>query len=137
MAATTEILRLRPHHLLCPRGFHGCGYNAAFIILLEDMVNKLKRDDPQVQLVDGPDSICAFCPEKRGAACRNEARMRELDARALRILGTQIGERDAWSAWGRRVNEPETRRQLIREVCEDCPWTPVCRWRSGLTNDTA
>ena len=58
-----SIYRIRAHHGMCLAFFQGKGYSGAFV---ENMANMkaILEENPDILLLDGPDDICAACPNR-------------------------------------------------------------------------
>ena len=52
-------IALRPHHLLCMLTFVGKGYSPAFVANLEQVVRRIATGTETIEIVAGPDVICA------------------------------------------------------------------------------
>jgi hypothetical protein len=124
-------IQLRPHHLLCMLTFIGKGYSPAFVANLEQVVRRLATGAETIQIVAGPDDICAPLLGEADCHChRSSVGERDrLATEAISLLltrslepGTQfpltrsdLGKlRDAFAAGS------------IREACTGCQWKPLC-----------
>jgi uncharacterized protein len=130
-------IHLRPHHLLCMLTFIGKGYSPAFVANLEQVVRRLSTGTETIQIVAGPDDICA--PLLRECGERGES-----DGHCHR---SSVVERDRLAAQAigallDRSLAPGTHLTLtladldklrtafaagtIREACTGCQWKPLC-----------
>jgi hypothetical protein len=124
-------IQLRPHHLLCMLTFIGKGYSPAFVANLEQVVRRLATGAEVVQIVAGPDDICAPLLGEADCHChRSSVGERDrLATEAISLLLTRSLEpgtqflltrndldklRDAFAAGS------------IREACTGCQWKPLC-----------
>ena len=131
----SEAVRLRPHHLLCLRGFQGHGYDVGFVAHMTRMVAMMQTDDPPVRLVRGADDLCGHCPNNAGGDCKNAGKVGEKDSKVLVLGGWSPEDTVRWSEWGRRLQDVEVRRRLAEEACGDCEWTAVCLWHGEAVRD--
>lgn len=107
------MIRLRPHHLLCIRGFRGKGYSEAFIRNMSEIVANLNEAAGQtdateyredygltsnpacrgdsslnVMIVFGADDICRCCPHLTDeGVCDQDEKVSAYDRRAAEVLG--------------------------------------------------
>lgn len=123
-------VRLRPHHLLCLLTYAGKGYSEAFTAGLDVIVARLSQGAP-VQVVDGPDDICAPLLHDATAHCHNDS-VRQRDQRAATDLGAllqrRVGKGDlltvdapALVTWRQAFAQGRT-----RAACQGCEWQPLC-----------
>ncbi|MBM4395102.1 MAG: DUF1284 domain-containing protein [Deltaproteobacteria bacterium] len=124
-------IRLRGHHLLCLRHFRGLGYDEAFTANVARVVDALRSppDDP-VQVVDGPDDVCAACPHLADTVCArgpraNEA-VRSHDGAVLAALGLRPGDATTWAAVGGTLEADGAARDAATAGCVSCPWARLC-----------
>jgi hypothetical protein len=126
--AVVMSVRLRAHHLLCMLTFAGEGYSPEFVANLAAIVARVGAGEP-VELVDGPDDVCA--PLDGTDAHCHEPSVRRRDREALRQLTaaepplsrarplvfdrTAIAELRAHFAAG-----------TIRAACNGCAWSALC-----------
>ena len=62
---------IRPHHMLCMQFFEGKGYSDGFVASMAAIKEKLEKEDPQVEIVEGTDDVCKNCPHNMGGACES------------------------------------------------------------------
>jgi uncharacterized protein len=124
---TCAIVRLRAHHLLCILTFAGEGYSPAFVANLAGIVARIGAGEP-VELIDGPDDICAPLANSDDTHCA-EPLVRRRDREALRQLaeGRLSGvrplvlDRDAIAALREQFAAG-----TIRGACAGCSWFGLC-----------
>ncbi|HAM50735.1 MAG TPA: DUF1284 domain-containing protein [Nitrospiraceae bacterium] len=120
------IPKLRGHHLICLQFFQGEGYNEEFVDNL-GMIRQLIRDEP-VEISAGPDDICRKCPYLENDVCgyneRAEEEIREMDERALRLLGAATGSRAAWDEIREKL--PMIFHEWHTLYCKVCHWRGAC-----------
>lgn len=127
-------IQLRPHHLLCMLTFIGKGYSPTFVANLEQVVRRIATGVETVQIVVGPDDICAPLLGEHGEA-------------DCHCLGPSVVERDRLAAESlgpllQRSITPGTELLLsradldllreafaagtVRQACTGCQWKPLC-----------
>jgi soluble lytic murein transglycosylase-like protein len=123
-------VRFRPHHFLCTVGFEGKGYSEEFVANYAGIAHRL-RESPDgdailISVVEGTDSVCSPCPNRRGTRCETEGKIRALDEAHARILGITAGDRLSWGEAKERIRSRMTL-EKFRSACEPCSWL-----RSGM-----
>jgi uncharacterized protein len=124
-------IQLRPHHLLCMLTFIGKGYSAAFVANLEQVVRRLATGTETIEIVAGPDDICAPLLCEADCHCYR-ASVVERDRLATQAISSLLD----------RPLDPGTHFLLthadldnlrtafaagtIREACTGCQWKPLC-----------
>ena len=117
-----EILRLRPHHLLCTRAFKGKGYSPAFVKNMQCVINRLKTGC-DITMVAGLDDICAPCPERIGNRCRSETRVTAFDSA---VLSGFCLERKTYSyAEIDRILITHLSEPVYNTICSGCEWKRI------------
>lgn len=122
-------IRLRTHHLLCILTFAGEGYSSAFVANLAAVVARIGAGEP-VELIDGPDDICAPLEGSADTHC-HEPSVRRRDREALRALA--VAEPPLSGARPLvldRAAIATLRDQFaagtIRGACTGCRWSALC-----------
>ena len=124
-------IQVRPHHLLCMLTFIGKGYSPAFVASLEQVVRRVATGAETVEIVAGPDDICAPLLAEADCHCHRSSVI-ERDRLATEAIGTLL----------RRSITPGTEFLLsradldllreafaagtIRQACTGCQWKPLC-----------
>ncbi|MDQ0349554.1 DUF1284 domain-containing protein [Ancylobacter vacuolatus] len=128
-------VRLRPHHLLCLLTFVGKGYTPAFTAQYRRIVARLNEGEA-VELVEGPDDICAPMLGESDHHCRNASvALRDTQARAVLagLLGHPLEPGRAIALTEARVGR--MRRAFaeggIRAACAGCQWSDFCTQIAG------
>ena len=120
-----SVYKIRAHHGMCLSFFQGKGYSGDFV---EDMVRMkaILAENPEIILMDGPDDICAACPNRLTETCAEKAS--RYDREVLRRCGLSVGERLPYREFSRKVIETILRPGVRAEICGDCQWSSLCRW---------
>ena len=120
-----SVYNLRAHHGMCLSFFQGKGYSGDFV---ENMVRMkaILAENPEIILMDGPDDICAACPNRLTETCAEKAS--RYDREVLRRCGLSVGERLPYREFSRKVIETILRPGVRAEICGDCQWSSLCRW---------
>jgi biotin transporter BioY len=124
-------IALRPHHLLCMLTFVGKGYNPAFVANLEQVVRRIARGTEAIEIVAGPDAICAPLLGDSDCHChRGSVTLRDRHATAAleTLLQRPLAPGD--QLFLTRADLDRLRAAFaagsIRQACEGCQWQPLC-----------
>ncbi|MEM0503625.1 MAG: DUF1284 domain-containing protein [Archaeoglobaceae archaeon] len=115
--------KLRGHHLICLHFFKGQGYDEKFVKNLQRILATVDV----IEIVDGIDEVCKFCPHNAGFCNyseNSEKEVRELDEFALSLLRLKIGEKINWSDLKERI--PKILGEWRAFACKNCDWKGVC-----------
>jgi hypothetical protein len=117
---------LRGHHLICLHFFHGEGYDEAFIMNLKETLTR--ADAEGITITSGADDICKNCPYLKYSICMfsdsADEEIREMDARALRLLGLSSGEKATWAKLKNKL--PDIFPEWFSSYCLECDWREAC-----------
>jgi uncharacterized protein len=122
---------LRGHHLLCLLGYRGMGYSEEYVENMTKVHDRL-REHPEtmVQLVTGPDDLCAHFPCGKPYHCQDR-NVHERDEQIARSLGITVDNALPW-----RDIEARIARKLvpadIPRLCATCPWLAYGVCESGV-----
>lgn len=124
-------IRLLPHHLLCALTFVGKGYTPAFIRNFEEVLERLQKDGAMVEIVDGPDDICAALAAEPDCHCRNASvTARDRDAAnalsGLLQLPMRVGDQLRLGSDRIHALREAFAAGTIRQACNGCQWKPLC-----------
>ena len=126
------IIKLRPHHFLCLKGYKGYNYNKTQIGVW-DRIAKILKDKPDTDIFigKGKDSLCSSCPANNGTflTCI-EKNILELDKKVRQLLGLSVGEKRKYSDVVDIMNKKVTK-EKHKELCSKCFW-----WQKGLCHDS-
>ena len=126
-----SVIRLRPHHLFCIQGFKGRGYDRAFTENFSALVHRVEQaPETMIQVVDGPDDVCAKCPHLTGERCGSSAdsdrKVREHDQAVLRALGVTAFDVTSIGDVRQRLKEHAQLRREVLRLCSTCRWKDIC-----------
>lgn len=115
--------KLRGHHLICLNFFRGEGYSEDFIENIYSIVGR-----KQVEIVEGPDEVCAKCPYLKESRCSNseytDEKIMHQDREALKLLALKAGAVVGWNTISVRV--PQIIEKWKVKFCVDCGYRKVC-----------
>jgi hypothetical protein len=123
-------VRLRGHHLLCMLTYAGKGYSVAFTENFDRICTRLGRGE-DIELVDGPDDVCAPLLLEADAHCHEES-VTARDRAALTALGDllrqELGAGQHLRLDARRLAKLRGtfRQGAIRAACAGCEWHDLC-----------
>lgn len=113
--------KLRAHHLFCGTLFSGHGYDESFTANMTELL-KAVGDGEEILLCEGPDDLCAACPnktEKVGCFLGTEDVLNR-DRAAFSALKFQKGETVSWDEVTKRLCNVSGRD--FSSVCGGCRW---------------
>jgi hypothetical protein len=122
-------IRLRAHHLLCMLTFAGDGYSPEFVANFGALVARIGAGEV-VELVDGPDDICAPLAATDDTHC-DEPSVRRRDRDALRALALAepplpIARPLLLDAGAIATLRAQFADGAIRSACAGCEWFSLC-----------
>ncbi|WP_018389017.1 DUF1284 domain-containing protein [Ancylobacter sp. FA202] len=128
-------VRLRAHHLLCLLTFVGKGYTPAFTAHYRRLVARLNEGEA-VELVEGPDDICAPMLAEPEHHCRNASVVRRdalARAEIAGLLGRPLDTGRAIALTAERVEQMRWAfaKGAIRTACAGCQWSAFCTETAG------
>lgn len=123
-------VRLRGHHLLCLLTFVGEGYTPSFTRNYHVVARRLSAGEP-IEIVDGPDDICAPMLGLADAHCHNEnigCRDNRALAAVADLLGFPLGPGSVLILDDRRLQDLRGAFALgsVRAACDECEWSALC-----------
>ena len=121
-----EIIKLRPHHLLCTQGYGGKGYSNDFVKNMDRVTEKLRNDrNVKVEIVFSTDCLCNDCPHKvLDGVCKDNKKVLGFDKGVINALELKegvylyhelISRLDEYMSLG--VGD-----ERLREICGECEW---------------
>ena len=121
------MIRLRGHHLVCLHFYNGEGYRPEFIAYLRSILHRAVKGE-QIEVVCGPDDVCAQCPFLRADRCLYnddaDEEIREMDRTAVELQKTREGEKVYWQEL--RENLPRIFSIWAKKYCKGCDWRKAC-----------
>lgn len=125
-------VQLRGHHFLCILTYRGKGYTDAFVARMSGLVAAINAGRP-VQLVSGPDDICAGLTDQCRLDVNHDCAARDilrLDKLAVDAVSALL-KRDLTTARTLHEDDVETLRKAyahgtIRAACSGCSWKNFC-----------
>lgn len=129
--STTPIIRMRPHHLLCMLTFVGKGYSPEFTANFERVMRLIASGNQEVEIVPGPDDLCAPLLNDPACHCRNASVLERdrLAAEALTdLLRQPVLEGSILRLTQSVLDELRSafRAGTIRKACRGCQWSDFC-----------
>lgn len=124
----SKAFLLRAHHGLCLRFFRGKGYSGEFIRNMTEKKAALEHNLP-VRLTAQTDEICRACPNNRSGQCQSAEKAARYDREVLARCGLTAGEVLPYRELEKRVLENILIPGHREEICGDCQWTALCRWK--------
>lgn len=123
-------IRLRPHHLLCMLTYVGKGYSPEFVENYEQIAARLSVGE-EIELVDGPDDICAALSGDPTAHCHGESVLQRdrlaRDAVSARLSAPlSLGQSIACTADIVMDLRAGFATGEIRAACGGCEWSGLC-----------
>lgn len=129
-------VRLRAHHLLCMLTYVGKGYSPAFTANYDRVAGRLLRGEV-IELVEGPDEICApLLAEEDAPHCHKDSvKIRDNQARQglARLLHRDLspGETIRLDAGQLARLRAAFADSSVRNACVGCSWQELCDKVSG------
>lgn len=123
-------VRLRPHHLLCMLTFVGKGYTPEFVANFEAVIRRILAGET-VQIIEGPDDICAPLLSDAECHCLRPTVTRR-DELAREALAGYLGQSLQYGALlALSPTVLDTMRIAfaagnVRAACEGCSWRGLC-----------
>ncbi len=125
-------VQLRGHHFLCILTYRGKGYTQAFVERMSGLVGAINAGRP-VQLVTGPDDICAGLTDQCRSDVSHDCAARDilrLDKLAVDAVSAVL-KRDLTTARTLLEDDVGTLRiayasGTIRAACSGCSWKDFC-----------
>ena len=131
------MLRIRAHHLLCIRGFHGLGYSADFIQKMTSVKDMfVNQPELELEIVAESDEICSTCPHNNGNMCQknslSEKRVREQDLKVLKVLNNPEHTCKTVNEIDRLIEKNIISFPVLADICGTCEWQESCLYYTDL-----
>lgn len=123
-------VRLRHHHLLCLMTYVGKGYSPAFVANYDAITARLRAGE-EIELVAGPDDICAPLLEDETAHCHNASVIARDEQARLAIAREVTGALEVGALMVLSGPMLARLRQTfstgaVRGACAGCEWKGLC-----------
>ena len=125
MSDFERVIKIRPHHGMCIQFFCGEGYSAEFVSGMSGVISRLEMG-AQIELTDGTDSICKFCPNNICGECTSYERVSRFDSAVLEFCGLYVGSVLDWREFSGIVCRKIIESGKMKSVCGDCQWADIC-----------
>ena len=123
-----SVYKIRAHHGMCLSFFQGKGYSGEFVENMSRM-KAILAENPEIILMDGPDDICAACPNRLTETCAEKAS--RYDREVLRRCGLSVGDTLSYEDFSKKVVETILRPGVRGSICGDCQWSSLCHWEEN------
>jgi len=128
MSDMPEIIKLRPHHLLCVIAFAPKGYDERYILFMQKLIDWLNSNPKQkILLTDGFCITCGYCPHNDNGNCLKELKVQEIVQNILNLTGLTIGETTEWENLCQIVVKKIIIQDKFHEACGICSFYEQCR----------
>lgn len=115
------MIKLRGHHIFCLLGYRGMGYSEEYAKNMTKIHTTLReRPDTLVQIIKGPDHLCAKFPDDQPYHCEDHG-IYLRDADILKRLGLKFGDVLPWREAERRIRLHVVPSD-IAVTCKTCSW---------------
>lgn len=124
---SSDVLKIRAHHLLCMQGFQGYGYSRDFEGNLQKIIKYLDSNPHcRLKVVADADMICLKCPHLEDNHCnRSPSSIVDMDLKVLKKLDIEEGATKTAQKLFREINEildPDD----FHDICGECSWKDKC-----------
>mgnify|MGYP003925695405 CR=1 FL=1 len=122
-----NIVKLRPHHLLCIEGFKGLGYSKDFVDNMKNVISDLLKSG-KVSIIKGVDDICRKCPYLDGNACNNTygRSVNDMDEIVVNKLGLIENTIEDYYKIKEKIYNVFRKKDDLYGICDKCSWKDVC-----------
>lgn len=120
--------RLRYHHVMCMHLYSGTGYSEAFCRQMEQLLQDC-QDAPNnisITLISSCDDLCAVCPNRTGAICKEEASIRQRDREVQAYFKLADGWKGTYADLIEQIRLPFSKIQRASDVCHRCQFYGLC-----------
>lgn len=119
-----EVVKIRPHHLLCILNFQGLGYSTEFVEKLRNVKNAIDDNSIILKLVEGQDDICKTCPNSSKCSMMNYTRV--LDKKVMVATELEYGiEYEAAKVMD--IVKKNISWNILNMICENCAFYYKCK----------
>lgn len=118
------MLKIRPHHILCMKAYIGKGYSEEFNKNMKKIIENLKNDSQEVEVVFGIDNICNKCPYNiDDLECKSEEKVNRIDSKICEYFKIEEGiykYADLKEKVYLNINE-----DIFDDICKNCEWYKI------------
>lgn len=122
----SNIIYLRPHHVLCLRFYRGEGYSSTFSEGMAAIARSLSCGEAIVRITSGVDDICKNCPRACDGVCLDEEKSARYDKLTARIADLKQNDTFTWADLQARLNKTVFTGDQFSSICRDCTWAYIC-----------
>lgn len=122
-----EIIKFRPHHILCSQFFIGNGYSEKFVENMTEILNSLNKQNIKIKFVQHCDDICSCCPKNENGKCINEEHILSIDKSCMMEYNFKTDDEFLWNDIKSKVINKILSENKLPCVCDNCQWLSVCK----------
>lgn len=116
-----NIVRLRPHHLICNMCFKGKGYSEEFTQNFSLIHKALESKEVNIKIVSDCDDICSKCPERHNNTCKKASIATAIDKAYLKILKLKTDQIITCEQLENKIKQLLTLAKF-QTACGKCSW---------------
>lgn len=127
------MIKLRPHHLLCTQGYSGKGYSKEFVENMTEIVENLKKENVQVQVIFSEDDICNKCPNlDKNNKCKSN-NVTTIDNKVIKYfnLESKVYEYESVLRHIKRCINTE----IMDDICKTCEWYSISKCKERIITE--
>lgn len=124
------MIKLRPHHLLCIQGYSGKGYSKEFVENMTEIVELIKKENAQVQLIFLEDDICSKCPNlAENKICKSDT-VNIIDKKVIKYfkLEEKIYKYDSLL----KYIKSHITKEIMDDICGNCEWYSISKCKKRI-----
>ena len=87
------------------------------------------KSNPLIRLAPEMDEICRCCPNNQSGTCTTQEQVLRYDEGVLRLCGLKPGQVLHYQDFDRKVTQEILQPGRREEICPDCQWSGLCRWK--------
>lgn len=126
-----NLIKLRPHHLMCITFYKGKGYSQEFVDNMSKIQSLLEDEHAQIILTQDCDDVCSHCPRNVNDTCIDEIKSKAYDQKVIEYLGLTDYFLDPepipYSILGHLTNKHILSKGHREKICGDCQWSSICK----------
>ena len=124
------MIKLRPHHLLCTQGYSGKGYSKEFVENMTEIVELIKKENAQVQLIFSEDDICSKCANlAENNICKSDT-VNIIDKKVIKYfkLEEKVYEYDSLL----KYIKSHITKEIMDDICDNCEWYSISKCKKRI-----